>query len=134
MVRVASQPRRRSIRGSAENPICSSTYHNSQGNRRGRDSARGRLRWWTLSSKWNNEVIINSIGLNQYPFEIRYSTYRTAPLLCTVFWGGNILDLKTWSIRSIRCGKWSRNNTDPPVASIERSQTISLVEGWGHCL
>ena len=39
-VRVASQPRRPSNRGSAGKPMCSSTWHRSRGNRRGVDSAR----------------------------------------------------------------------------------------------
>ena len=34
---------RRSNRGSTENPMCSSTWHRSSGNRRGVDSARGRF-------------------------------------------------------------------------------------------
>ena len=51
IVRVASQPQGSSNRSSTENPMCSSTWHKSHGNRRGMDSARGKLRRWTLSSK-----------------------------------------------------------------------------------
>ena len=64
-VRVASQPRRHSNRGSSWNSMCSSTWHKSCENRRGVDSARGKIRRWTLSSKWNKAVMISSAGLNQ---------------------------------------------------------------------
>ena len=53
MVRLASESRRRSNLGSSGKPICSSTWHRSLENKRGVDSARGRLLRWTLSSKWN---------------------------------------------------------------------------------
>ena len=62
-------------------PMCSSIWHRSYGNRRGVDSARGRLWWWTLSSKWNKDVMISSAGLNQKPLEIRYKASKMAPLL-----------------------------------------------------
>ena len=68
--KVASQPRRRSNRGSAGNPMCYNTWHKSRGNIRGMDSVRGKLRRWTLSSNWNKDVIISSVGLNQKPSEI----------------------------------------------------------------
>ena len=67
LVMTTSKICRRSIRGSAGNPICSRTWHKSFGNSRGMDSVRGKLLQWTLSSKWNKEVMINSVGLNQIP-------------------------------------------------------------------
>ena len=133
-LRVASQPRRHSNRGSIGNPMCSSTWHKSRGNIRGMDSVQGKLQWWTLSSKCNKDVIISSAGLNQKPSEIRYKASKIAPLLLTMCWSGNRLDLKTWSIKSIHCGRCRLNNIVPPVASMERSRTISVVEGWSHCL
>ena len=133
-VRVASQPRRRSNRGSVGNTMCSSTWHRSRENRRGVDSTRGRLRRWTLSSKWNKAVMISFAGLNQKPFEIRYKASKITPLLWTMCWSGNRLDRNMWSINSMRCGSWLLNNIVLMVVSMEKSRTISLVEGWGHCL
>ena len=58
---------RDSGRDTTGKPICSSTWHNSFGNRRGIDSARVRFLRWTLPSKWNKEAIMSSAGLNQKP-------------------------------------------------------------------
>ena len=129
-VRVASQPRRRSTQGS----MCSSTWHMSGENRRGVDSARGRLLRLTLSSKWNKDVMINYVGLNQKPSEIRYQASKIAPLLWTMCWSRNRLDCNMWSINSMRCGSCLLNNIVPMVVSMKIRRTISLVEGWGHCL
>ena len=133
-VRVASQPRRHSNRGSAGKPMCPSTWNRSHENRRGVDSAQGRLQQWTLSSKWNKDVMISSAGLNQKPSEIRYKASKMAHLLWTMCWSGNILDHNIWSINSMRCGRCLLNNIVPAVVSQERRGTISLIEGWGHCL
>ena len=132
--RVASQPRRCSNWGLAENPMCSSTWHRSHENRRGVDSARGRLRRWTRSSKWNKAVMISSVGLNQKPSEIRYKAFKIAHLLWTMCWSGNSLDRNMWSINSMCCGSCLLNNIVIVVVSMERSWTISLVKGWGYCL
>ena len=134
IVKVASQSRRLSNRGSAGNSICFSTWHRSRGNRRGVDSARGRLRRWTLFSKWNKGVMINSTGLNKKPSEMRYKASKMAHLCWTICWSGNKLDHNIWSINSMRCRSYLLNNIVPTVASMERRRTISLVEGWGHCL
>ena len=134
IVRVASLLRRRSNRGSAGKPMCSSTWHRSRENRRGVDSSRGRLRRWTLSSKWNRDVMISSTGLNQKPSEIRYKASKMSHLLWNMCWSGNRLDCNIWFINSMRCGRCLLNNIVPAVVSQERRRTISLVEGWGHCL
>ena len=133
-VRVASQLRRRSNRGSVGKTMCSSTWPRSRGNRRGVDSARGRLRRWTLSSKSNKDVMIGSTGLNQKPSEIRYKASKMAPLLWTMCWSRNRLDRNICSINSMRCRRCLLNNIVPAVVSQERRRNISLVEGWGHCL
>ena len=114
--------------------MCSSTWHKSRGNRKGVDSARGRLLRGTLSSKWNKDVMISFAGLNQKPFEIRYKASKIAYLLWTMCWSGNILDRNIWSINSMQCGSCLLNNIVLTVVSMERRRTISLVEGWGHCL
>ena len=48
-LKMASQSRWCSNRGSTGKPICSNTWHSSLGNRRGMDSARVRFLRWTLS-------------------------------------------------------------------------------------
>ena len=85
-VRMALQSRRRSNLGSVGKPMCSSTWHKSLGNKKGIDSARGRLLRWTLSSKWNKDVIISPVGLNQKPSKMRYRASKMAPLLWTKCW------------------------------------------------
>ena len=133
-VRVASQLQRHSNRGSTGKPMFSSTCHRSRRNRRGVDSTRGRLRRWTLSSKWNKDVMIISAGLNQKPLEIRYKSSKMAPLLWTMCWSRNRLDRNIWSINRMHCGRCLLNNIVPAVASQERRRAISLVEGCGHYL
>ena len=91
-IRTASQSRRRSNLGSSGKPICSSTWHKSLGNNRGVGSTRGRLLRWTLSSKWNKDVIISSDRLNQKPSDMRYRASKMAPLLWTICWSRKILD------------------------------------------
>ena len=134
MIRMASQSRQRSNLGSTGKSICSSTLHRSLENKRGVDSARGRLLRWTLSLKWNKEVIISSARLNQKPFEMRYMTFKIAPLFWTMCWRGKRLDLNMWSIRSIHGGSCLLNKMVPAVVSRDNIQTISLGEGWGHYL
>ena len=58
--------------------MCSSIWHRSLGNKKGVDSDRGRLLRWTLSSKWNKDVIISSAGLNQKPSEMWYKASKMA--------------------------------------------------------
>ena len=81
-IRLTSQYWRHSNLGSAGKPICSNTWHSSLGNRRGMDSARVRFLQWTLSSKWNKEVMKSSAGLNQKPSDMRYRAFRIAHLRC----------------------------------------------------
>ena len=131
---MALQSRRRSNRGSTGKPICSNTWHSSLGNRRGMDSARVRFLWWTLSSKWNKEVMKSSVGLNQKPSDMRYRASRIAHLRCTICWNGKRLDCSIWSIRSILEGSCLRKRIYPVVASLENRRTISRGEGWGHSL
>ena len=114
--------------------MCSSIWHRSLGNKRGVDSARGRLLRWTLSLKWNKDVIISSAGLNQKPFEMWYKASKMDPLLWTMCWRGKRLDRSMWSIMSIHGGRCLLNKMVPTVMSRDSIRTISLGEGWGHCL
>ena len=134
MVRMASQSRRRSNLGSSGKSICSNTWNKSLGNNRGVDSAQGKLLRWTLSSKWNKDVIISSDGMNQKPSDMRYRASKMAPLLWTICWSGKRLDRKMWFIRSMRGWSYLLNRIVPTVVSPERRRTISLGEGWGHFL
>ena len=125
---------RRSNRGSSGKPNCSNTWHSSLGNRRGNDSSRVRFLQWTLSSKWNNDVMKSSAGLNQKPSNIRYRAFRIAHLRCTICWSRKRLDSSIWSIRSILGGSYLRKSIDPSVMSLDNMRTISLGKGWGHNL
>ena len=131
---MASQSRRRSNRGSTVKPICSNTWHSSLENRRGVDSTRVRFLWWTLSSKWNKEVMKISVGLNKKPSDMRYRASRIAHLRCTICWSGNRLDCSIWSIRSILEGRCLRKRIDLTDASLDNTRTISRGKGWGHGL
>ena len=131
---MASQCWRRSNRGSAGKPICSNIWHSSLGNRRGNDSTRVRFLRWTLSSKWNKNVMKNSAGLNQKPSDMRYRASRIAHLLCTVCLSGKKLDRSIWSIRSILGGSYLQKSIDSTVTSLDNMQTISLGKRWGHSL
>ena len=115
-------------------PICSNTWNSSLGNRRGVDSARVRFLRWTLSSKWNKEVMKSSARLNQKPSDMRYRASRIAPLCCMICWSGNRLDRKIWSIRSILGGSCLRKRIDSSDESLDNMRTISRDEGWGHSL
>ena len=70
-------------------------------NIRGNDSARVRFLRWTLSLKWNRDVMKSSIGLNQKPSYIRYRASSIAHLRYIVCWSGKTLHRSTWSIRNI---------------------------------
>ena len=131
---MASQCWQRSNRGSAGKPICSNTWHSSLENRRGNDSAWVRFLRWTLSSKWNKDVMKRSARLNQKPSDMRYRASRIALLCCTVCWSGKRLDRSIWSIRSIFGGSCLRKSIDPTVMSLDNLRTISLGKGWGHSL
>ena len=131
---MVSQSRRRSNRGSVRKPICSNTWHSSLGNRRGMNSAWVRFLRWTLSSKWNKEVMKSSAGLNKKSSDIQYRASRIAPLRCTICWSGKRYDHNIWSIRSILRGSCLQKRIDPAVASLDNMRTISRGKGWGHSL
>ena len=133
-IRMASQSRWCSSLGSAGKPMCSNTWHKSLGNRRGVDSALVRFLRCTLSSKWNKDVMTSSDELNCKPSDIRYRASRRDPLLYTMCWSGKRLDCSIWSMRSILGGSCLLNKIGPVVVSRDSRRTISLVEGWGHCL
>ena len=98
------------------------------------DSAQVRFLRWTLSSKWNKEVMKRSTGLKKKPSNMRYRASRIAPLCCTICWSGKRLDCSIWSIRSIIGGSCVRKRIDPAVESLDNRRTISRGEGWGHSL
>ena len=97
------------------------------------DSARVKALRWTLSSKWNKEVMMSSAELNQKPSEMRCRASRMAPLLYTRCWSGK-LDRSTWLIRSKLGESCLWNRIDLALVSMDNSRTISRGEGWGHCL
>ena len=123
-----------SNRGLAGKPICSNTWHSSLGNKRGNDSTWVKFLRWTLSSKWNKDVMKSSAGLNQKPSDMRYRASRIAHLRCTVCWSGKRLNCSIWSIRSILGGSCLRKSIDLTVTSLDNMRTIFLGEGWGHSL
>ena len=131
---MASQCWRCSNRGSAGKPICSNTWHSNLRNRRGNDSARVRFLRWTLSSKWNKDVMKSLAELHQKPSDMRYRASIIAHLRCTICWSGKRLDCSIWSIRSILGGSCLQKSIDLVVTSLDNMRTISLGKGWGHSL
>ena len=93
------------------------------------DSARVRLLRWTLSSKWNKEVMKSLTGLNQKPSDMRYRASRIAHLHCTICWSGKRLDRSIWLIRSILEESYLCKRIDPVVESLDNRRTISRGEG-----
>ena len=57
-----------------------------------------------------------------------------ASRLCTKCCNGNKLDRSTWLIKSITGGSYLLSRMGPADVSLARMLTISLGEGWGHCL
>ena len=99
------------------------------------DSARVRFLRWTLSSKWNKEVMISSAGLNQKPSDMKYrASIIIANLRCMICWSGKRLDCSMWLIRSILGGSYLWKRINPVVVSQDNKLTISRGEGWGHSL
>ena len=123
-----------SMHGSSGKPRCSRTWLSNLGINKGKLSARAKPLRWTFSSKCNREVMTSSEGLNQNPYEILYTASSIAPLCCTYYCNGNKLVQSTWCSRSICGGSCLRKSIGPAVVSRGRQQTISLCDGWGHCL
>ena len=83
------------------------------------DSALVRLLRWTLSSKWNKEVIISSTGLNQKPSDMRYRASRIAHLHYMICLSGKRLNHSIFSIMSILRGSYLLKRIDPAVVSLD---------------